>query len=452
MTPDLFDRKIYSVSELGAAARMLLEDHFPSIWIQGEISNLARPGSGHWYFTLKDDAAQVRCAMFRMDNRRVRFAPKDGMLILLRARVSLYPQRGDFQLICQSMEPAGEGALRQAFEALKEKLAAEGLFDEAIKRPLPTLPRTIGVITSPTGAAIRDILSTLARRWPLAQVRLYPTAVQGAQAAPEICAALARASADAACDLLILARGGGSLEDLWAFNEEAVARAIRATTIPVIAGVGHEIDFTIADFAADLRAPTPTGAAEHAVPDQRDVLQTLGERGARLIREFDRQICAVRERVDWAARRLDQLHPRVKLQEQAQRLDELTARLRQCGKVRLNEHRQHLARVTAELRQHTPWHRLQTMNERLCGYRERLRFAMQHSVNASRNRYLLAARGLDTVSPLATLQRGYAIVSDASGNVLTDVTAVKSGAAIHARLARGELTATVQRIRTEDDQ
>lgn len=452
MTPDLFDRKIYSVSELGAAARMLLEDHFPSIWIQGEISNLARPGSGHWYFTLKDDAAQVRCAMFRMDNRRVRFAPKDGMLILLRARVSLYPQRGDFQLICQSMEPAGEGALRQAFEALKEKLAAEGLFDEAIKRPLPTLPRTIGVITSPTGAAIRDILSTLARRWPLAQVRLYPTAVQGAQAAPEICAALARASADAACDLLILTRGGGSLEDLWAFNEEAVARAIRATTIPVIAGVGHEIDFTIADFAADLRAPTPTGAAEHAVPDQRDVLQTLGERGARLIREFDRQICAVRERVDWAARRLDQLHPRVKLQEQAQRLDELTARLRQCGKVRLNEHRQHLARVTAELRQHTPWHRLQTMNERLCGYRERLRFAMQHSVNASRNRYLLAARGLDTVSPLATLQRGYAIVSDASGNVLTDVTAVKSGAAIHARLARGELTATVQRIRTEDDQ
>ncbi|HET7588171.1 MAG TPA: exodeoxyribonuclease VII large subunit [Gammaproteobacteria bacterium] len=452
MTPDLFDRKIYSVSELGAAARMLLEDHFPSIWIQGEISNLARPGSGHWYFTLKDDAAQVRCAMFRMDNRRVRFAPKDGMLILLRARVSLYPQRGDFQLICQSMEPAGEGALRQAFEALKEKLAAEGLLDEAIKRPLPTLPRTIGVITSPTGAAIRDILSTLARRWPLAQVRLYPTAVQGAQAAPEICAALARASADAACDLLILARGGGSLEDLWAFNEEAVARAIRATTIPVIAGVGHEIDFTIADFAADLRAPTPTGAAEHAVPDQRDVLQTLGERGARLIREFDRQICAVRERVDWAARRLDQLHPRVKLQEQAQRLDELTARLRQCGKVRLNEHRQHLARVTAELRQHTPWHRLQTMNERLCGYRERLRFAMQHSVNASRNRYLLAARGLDTVSPLATLQRGYAIVSDASGNVLTDVTAVKSGAAIHARLARGELTATVQRIRTEDDQ
>ncbi|HET7306420.1 MAG TPA: exodeoxyribonuclease VII large subunit [Gammaproteobacteria bacterium] len=448
---DLFDRKIYSVSELGAAARMLLEDHFPSIWIQGEISNLARPGSGHWYFTLKDDAAQVRCAMFRMDNRRVRFTPKDGMLILLRARVSLYPQRGDFQLICQAMEPAGEGALRQAFEALKEKLAAEGLFDETIKRPLPALPRTIGVITSPTGAAIRDILSTLARRWPLARVRLYPTAVQGAQAAPEICTALARASADAACDLLIVARGGGSLEDLWAFNDEALARAIRASAIPVIAGVGHEIDFTITDFAADLRAPTPTGAAEHAVPDQRDVLQMLAEREARLIREFDRRICAVRERIEWAARRLDQLHPRVKLQEQAQRLDELTARLRQCSRVRLNEHRQQLARVTAELRQHTPWHRLQTMNERMCGYRERLRFAIQQNVNASRNRYLLAGRGLQTVSPLATLGRGYAIVSDGDGKVLTDVAAVQPGTAIRARLARGELTAKVQQIRTEDD-
>ncbi|HET7370057.1 MAG TPA: exodeoxyribonuclease VII large subunit [Gammaproteobacteria bacterium] len=442
---DLFDRKIYSVSELGTAARMLLEDRFPSVWIQGEISNLARPGSGHWYFTLKDDAAQVRCAMFRMDNRRVRFAPKDGMLILLRARVSLYPARGDFQLICQSMEPAGEGALRQAFEALKEKLAAEGLFDEAVKRPLPSLPRTIGVITSPTGAAVRDILSTLARRWPLARVRLYPTAVQGAQAAPEICAALARAASDAACDLLIVARGGGSLEDLWAFNEEAVARAIRASAIPVISGVGHEIDFTIADFAADLRAPTPTGAAEHAVPDQRDVLQTLAEREARLIREFDRQLCAVRERIDWAARRLDQLHPRVKLQEQSQRLDELTTRLRQCSKVRLNEHRQHLARVTAELRQHTPWHRLQTMNERLCGYRERLRFAMQQNVNASRHRVRLAARGLDTVSPLATLERGYAIVTrEVDGTVVGDASALRAGDDIRARLARGEFKATVK--------
>ncbi|HET6655033.1 MAG TPA: exodeoxyribonuclease VII large subunit [Gammaproteobacteria bacterium] len=449
---DLFDRKIYSVSELGAAARTLLEDRFPSIWIQGEISNLARPGSGHWYFTLKDDAAQVRCAMFRMDNRRVRFTPKDGALVLLRARVSLYPQRGDFQLICQSMEPAGEGALRQAFEALKAKLAAEGLFAEAIKRPLPPRPRTIGVITSPTGAAIRDILSTLARRWPLARVRLYPTAVQGSHAAPEICAALNRASADGACDLLILARGGGSLEDLWAFNDEALARAIRASTIPVIAGVGHEIDFTIADFAADLRAPTPTGAAEHAVPDQRDLLQTLAEREARLVREFDRQFCAVRERVDRATRRLDQLHPRVRLQEQAQRLDELATRLTQCSKVRLNEHRQHLARVTAELRQHTPWHRLQTMNERLCGFRERLGFAAQQNLNASHNRYRFAVRGLNTVSPLATLQRGYAIVSDDSGNVLTDVAAVKSGAAIRARLARGELTAKIQQIRTEDDE
>ncbi|HET6726192.1 MAG TPA: exodeoxyribonuclease VII large subunit [Gammaproteobacteria bacterium] len=444
---DLFTRKIWSVAELGAAARALLEDHFPSVWVQGEISNLACPASGHWYFTLKDDAAQVRCSMLRMDNRRIRFKPENGALVVVRGRVSLYSQRGDFQLICQAMEPAGEGALRQAFEALKQKLAAEGLFDEAIKRPLPPMPRVIGIVTSPTGAAVRDILSTLARRWPLACVRVYPAAVQGAGAPAEICAALARAEADAACDVLLLARGGGSLEDLWAFNDEAVARAIRASSIPVVAGVGHEIDFTIADFAADLRAPTPTGAAEHAVPDRRDMLQALTDREARLMREFDRQLCAVRERVDWAARRLDQLHPRTRLQEQAQRLDELTGRLRQCGRASVKNRRQHLARTTAELRQHTPWHRLQAMNERLCGFQERLRLAMMGSVNASRNRCMLAARGLNGVSPLATLERGYAIVTDADGRALLDAAKVNVNDEIRARLARGELVATVSQTK-----
>ncbi len=443
---DLFARKVFSVSELGAAARALLEDHFPSVWVQGEVSNLARPASGHWYFTLKDDRAQLRCAMFRMDNRRVSFTPEDGALLLVRGRISLYTRRGDFQLICQTMEPAGEGALRQAYEELKKRLADEGLFADALKRPVPARPRTVGVITSPTGAAVRDILTTLARRWPLARVRVYPTAVQGASAAAQIAQALARASGDAACDVLLLARGGGSLEDLWAFNDEKVARAIRASTIPVITGVGHEIDFTIADFAADLRAPTPTAAAEHAVPDQRDVLEALADQEANVMHAFDRKLAALRERAEGAARRIDQLHPRTRLEQGAQRLDELTMRMRQCGQSSVSARREQLARATAELRQHSPEHRVRMMRENLSTCREHLRFAMQQTMTGSRNRHALAARGLDGVSPLATLKRGYAIVTDSDGRALTDAATVQKDAEIRARLARGELIAHVDRV------
>lgn len=445
---DLFTRKVYSVSELGTAARALLENTFPSVWVQGEISNLARPASGHWYFTLKDDAAQVRAAMFRMENRRLRFAPANGALVVVRARVSLYPQRGDFQLICETMEPAGEGALRQAFEALKRKLDAEGLFAAGLKRPLPALPRTIGVVTSPTGAAIRDILTTLARRFPRARVRIYPTPVQGTQAPPEIVAALGRASADSACDVLILARGGGSLEDLWAFNDETVARAIRASAVPVIVGVGHEIDFTIADFAADLRAPTPTAAAEHAVPDCRELLQGLAERRIQLRREIERRLNAARERTAWTIHRLEQVHPRTRLGEQAQRLDELAGRLDRAMTGRFTAHRHHLARLAAELNQHAPRHRLEALGQRVNGFGERLRFSALRNIEASRARYALAARGLDGVSPLATLERGYAIVTrESDGRVVADPVEVAGGDTIRARLARGELVATVKRNR-----
>ncbi|HKL78459.1 MAG TPA: exodeoxyribonuclease VII large subunit, partial [Gammaproteobacteria bacterium] len=276
------DLPVYTVSRLNHEARGLLESGFPLLWIEGELSNLSRPSSGHMYFTLKDEQAQVRCAMFRGRNRLLRFKPADGTKVLIRAQVSLYVARGEFQLIVEHMEEAGEGALQRAFEELKRKLAAEGLFADELKRPLPTFPRQVGVITSATGAAVRDVLTTLRRRFPALPVVVYPVPVQGQAAAPAIAEALATANRRAECDVLILTRGGGSLEDLWSFNEPEVARAIRTSDLPVVVGVGHEVDVTIADFAADVRAPTPSAAAELVVPDAREWLATLDRLRRRL--------------------------------------------------------------------------------------------------------------------------------------------------------------------------
>ena len=266
-TADPFARDVYTVSRLNLDARAILEEAFSTVWIEGEVSNLARPRSGHMYFTLKDESCQVRCAMFRMHNRTLSFAPEDGMQVLAHARVGLYPERGEFQLIVQYMEEAGAGALRRAFDALKNRLGAEGLFDAGHKRPLPVLPRCVGVVTSPTGAAVRDVLSVLGRRFPAVPVVIHPVPVQGAGAAEAIARMIDLACERSECDVLILARGGGSLEDLWSFNEEVVARAMHRASIPIVTGVGHEVDFTIADLVADLRAPTPSAAAESVVPD-----------------------------------------------------------------------------------------------------------------------------------------------------------------------------------------
>ncbi|MDX1433546.1 MAG: exodeoxyribonuclease VII large subunit, partial [Gammaproteobacteria bacterium] len=309
-------RDVYTVSELNMQARALLEERFPRIWVQGEISNLARPRSGHIYFSLKDDRCQLRCAMFRMHNQRIDFTPEDGMQVLAQGRVSIYPERGDFQLIVQFLEEAGAGALRRAFEALKQRLAAEGLFDEALKRPIPALPRQIGVVTSPTGAALHDIVSILARRFPAIPVLVYPVPVQGADAAPEIARMLDVASARAECDVLILARGGGSLEDLWAFNDEGVARAIRRSQVPVVTGVGHEVDVTIADFAADARAATPSAAAELVSPDVREWRQLLAAGMQRLERCARRHLIDTRRALEALERRL--VHPRRRLFDLAQ--------------------------------------------------------------------------------------------------------------------------------------
>jgi exodeoxyribonuclease VII large subunit len=445
--PSASSRRILSVSELNRAARGLLEGGFPVLWVEGEISNLAQPASGHLYFSLKDAQAQVRCALFRNRGQLLRFKPANGMKVLVRGRVSLYEPRGDYQFLVDSMEDAGHGALQRAFEELKERLAKEGLFDAALKRALPQIPRSIGVITSPSGAALRDILSVIRRRYPLARVILYPVPVQGEGAAGKIAAMIGVASRRAECDVLILARGGGSLEDLWAFNEEPVARAIRASTIPLVSGVGHEIDFTIADFAADLRAPTPTGAAELVTPDQEDWLHLLRRQTARLELAELRLLQDLRRRLDWCGERLGQLHPGRVLRDRSQRLDELQLRLTRSTQSRLRHERARFAALHAALREHSPLQRLRRASDRLISLDARLRAAARTQMSHSGNRLALSMRALDAVSPLATLNRGYAIVSDAAtGKTLSHVSAAKPGQAIRARLADGSLTAEVKSV------
>ena len=329
--------EIYTVSELNTEARTLLEDNFFGVWIEGEISNFVAPGSGHWYFSLKDDNAQVRCALFKGSQRKINFTPKNGMQVLLRARVSLYEPRGDFQLIADFMEERGEGKLRRAFEALKKKLEAAGWFNEDIKKEIPEYPQCIGVITSSTGAAIRDILHVLKRRYPCVPIIIYPTLVQGDTAAPAIVKAIQTANTRNECDVLIVARGGGSLEDLWPFNEEVTAKAIFESKLPIISGVGHEIDFTIADFVADVRAPTPSAAAEIAVPDRMELLQSLRRQGIQLIRHIQQKMNAEKQQLVWVQKHLQQQHPRRQLAERMQQLDFSEARFIQLQNKIINQ-------------------------------------------------------------------------------------------------------------------
>ncbi len=446
------ERDIFTVSSLNREARRLIEDNFGVIWVEGEISNLARPSSGHLYWSLKDDSAQVRCAMFRGSNSLLKFSPENGQQVLARGRVSLYEARGEFQLILDYLEPVGEGELRRQFEELKRKLAAEGLFDSERKKPLPKLPRRIGVITSPSGAAVRDVVSILRRRFPAVPVLVYPTAVQGAQAAAEIARTLELADRRRDCDLLILTRGGGSLEDLWSFNEEVVARALDAMATPVISGVGHEVDFTIADLVADVRAPTPSGAAELAVPEQSEWLRALSVFARRLSRAAAQQLAGVRGLLDGLAHRLTRSHPGIQLRESNQRLDDLEVRLRLSWQRLLGERGSQLAELTAALRGATPRRQLAGLQERCRWSGRDLERAIAELVGHRRARLELAARALQAVSPLATLDRGYAIVSSQDdGSVVTDAAAVAPGTGIDVRLARGELTATVSESRPGDD-
>ncbi|MCF7991243.1 MAG: exodeoxyribonuclease VII large subunit [Thiohalocapsa sp.] len=440
-----FSRDIWTVSRLNAEVRAVLDASFPLLWIQGEISNLAKPASGHLYFSLKDDASQVRCALFKQKRRLLAFEPGNGQQVLARARVGLYEPRGDFQLIVEQMEPAGEGALRLELERRKRRLAAEGLFDQARKRALPVFPKQIGLITSSSGAAVHDLLTVLGRRLPLLPVIIYPVLVQGEAAASQLIEALQLANRRNECDLLILARGGGSLEDLMAFNDEGLARAIRASAIPVLTGIGHEVDLSIADLAADVRAATPSAAAELAVPSAEQLAGRLGDLERRLSGALRRRLHAAAGRVETAVRRLRSLHPASRLQQRAQQLDQVEYRMRSLVLRRIERERARLRSNDLGLRAASPRHLIEAASHALAVFRQRLARAGAQAVALRRDRLAAIAGRLDALSPLSTLARGYAVVTLVrDGAPLTDAAAAPAGTLIAVRPYKGRLIARVE--------
>lgn len=437
---DAAAREILTVSQLNRAVAGLLQRSIPPLWVCGELSNVMRAASGHWYFTLKDAGAQVRAVMFRGRAQYLDFVPRNGDRVELRAVVALYEPRGDFQLTVEAMRPSGAGDLFQRFVRLKEKLQAEGLFDAARKRALPPFPRTVGVVTSPRAAALRDVLTTLRRRAPGVAVVVYPAQVQGADAPAMLVAALRAAAQRAECDVLLLVRGGGSIEDLWAFNDETLARTIAASPIPVISGVGHETDFTIADFVADERAPTPTAAAAHAVADRRELAERVSRSSARLERAWQRRIEAIEQRLDTAARLLRS--PSAQWQMRAHRLQTLSQRIAACGRLSLQQRTMRLARLSDALR--PP--RIDLAGQRLVHAARALRSAATQRFLRFDERAVRAAAALELVSPRAVLERGYAIVQDADGHVVASVERSARGDALRVRLRDGELGVEVRTI------
>ena len=437
------ERNVYSVSRLNREVRVLLERGLGVVWVEGELSNFAQPASGHWYFSLKDRDAQLRCAMFRQKNTAIGFTPRAGQQVLARGRVSLYEPRGDYQFIVEQMEEAGIGALKREFERLKTKLAAEGLFAPELKRTLPRFPRRIGVVTSPTGAALRDILHILARRFPPAAVLIYPTPVQGAAAVPALIEAVQLAGSRRECDVLIIARGGGSLEDLWAFNDEQLARAIRACPVPVVSGIGHEIDFTIADFVADARAPTPSGAAELVVPDRATFLSSLARNAERLSACMRRELRSLTAQFDNVSLRLKLCHPGTRLLQQEQRLDDLEQRLAHALRSGIRNDRSRVSDLFARLVQRSPDRLVREFRLHHAALASRLEQAMKDRFSRAGHRLTLAERTLNTVSPRATIARGFAIVTRADGTLVTDAGSISVGDGIKVEVARGSLHAQV---------
>jgi exodeoxyribonuclease VII large subunit len=438
-------REIISVSQLNRRARQLLETQFALLWVEGELSNVSVPSSGHWYFTLKDKSAQVRCAMFRNRNMQVKFRPQQGMHVVIRARVSLYEERGDYQIIAEHMEEAGTGALQRKYDELKHKLMLDGLFEEERKKTLPKIPQHIAVITSPTGAAVRDILHVLDRRFASIPVTIIPVAVQGKDAAPQIVRALQIANKANLFDVIILGRGGGSLEDLWAFNEEVVARAIAASEIPVISAVGHETDFTIADFVADLRAPTPSVAAELAVPDGDEWLEKFIDYEVALEDVLQRKIEFLRQKLHWLTSRLR--HPKDRLEQASQKLDHLELRIKQFMMGRITFHKNHLHKL--ELRR-APWHpaiQLQKLQQRLQSASTRLLPLQKQILLQKTQKFQSAVRMLNTLNPLKTLDRGYALVTLQGTQVpVTSSKQITPGTQLTTRVAEGEFQCEVTRI------
>lgn len=437
-------RDILTPSQLNTLARDLLESAFPLVWVEAELGNVTRPASGHLYFTLKDARAQVKCAMFKPKSQWLKFVPREGLRVLGRGRLTLYEARGDYQLVMDHLEEAGEGALRRAFDELKAKLTAEGLFEEARKRPLPAHVQRLAVITSPSGAAVRDVLSVLGRRFPLLEVDVLPVQVQGDGAAAQITAMLKRAGVSGRYDVILLTRGGGSLEDLWAFNDEQLARAIAASPVPVVSAVGHETDFSLADFAADLRAPTPSVAAELLVPNRIDLstrLQGLQRRMAALQTQGLRQSM---QRADRAVLRLQAMRPQARLQLLHRRQVEASRRLDAAWRRQLERRRAVLRHAAAVLRATQPSRRLTLLKERLQALEPRPLAAVARGLQRETLKVRALARSLEAVSPLATVARGYSILTDAQGRLVRSVGQAQQGDPVSAQLADGTLKLRVE--------
>ncbi|MBU3891790.1 exodeoxyribonuclease VII large subunit [Serratia rhizosphaerae] len=438
---------IFTVSRLNQTVKQLLEMEMGQIWLSAEISNFSQPASGHWYFTLKDDRAQVRCAMFRNSNRRVNFRPQNGQQVLVRASITLYEPRGDYQLIAESMQPAGDGLLQQQFEQLKQQLAAEGLFDPQFKQPLPSPAKRLGVITSASGAALHDILQVLQRRDPSLPIVIYPTAVQGADAPLQIVRAIETANRRDECDVLIVGRGGGSLEDLWSFNDERVARAIFASHIPVVSAVGHETDVTIADFVADLRAPTPSAAAELVSRNQLELLRQLQSQQQRLEMAMDYYLAQRQQQFSRLHHRLQQQHPHLRLARQQTLLFKLQRRLEEGMQHQLRLTSRRSERLQQRLNQVQPLGRIHRCQQRIQQQEYRLQQALERQLNGYRQRFGVACSQLEAVSPLATLARGYSVTQTPRGEVLKTTKQAQVGEILKTRLQDGWLESEVKTIK-----
>lgn len=435
------DPNIYTVSRLNSEVRLTLELQFRQLWLVGEVSNFVAAASGHWYFSLKDQAAQVKVAMFKQNNRQ-QMAPRNGQQVMIRARISVYEPRGEYQLLADFIEAAGDGLLRQQYEQLKAKLHSEGLFDEARKKSIPSQVRTVGVITSPTGAAIRDILTVLARRAPGLAVIIYPSLVQGAQAANDLRAALYHAIRRNECDVLIIGRGGGSMEDLWCFNDEGLARDIAACPIPIVSAVGHEIDFSISDFVADLRAATPSAAAEIVSPDQTQQLQLLQKNAQRLTNAIKVRLQTQAQQLRHLQNRLQQQHPARILEQQQQRLDELEMRLKRAALQQISRHQQRWHFWQKSLELCSPALKIRQQQQQQQQLQHRLQQAMQQRLRQLRQHWQQHSGMLQQVSPLATLERGYSITL-IEGRVLKDSHEVQVGDVLTTKLALGEIQSQV---------
>ncbi len=442
-------RDIYNVTRLNREVRTILETGFPLIWLEGELSNLACPTSGHWYFSLKDQHAQVRCAMFRTRNRLLRFVPRNGLQVIARAKVGLYEPRGEFQLVIEHLEEAGEGALRQQFEILKDKLNAKGLFASEIKKILPNIPKRIGVITSPTGAAIHDVLTTLKRRFASLEIIIYPVSVQGKNAATDIAKTIQLANKRNECDVLILTRGGGSLEDLWSFNEEVVAQEIFNCNIPIISAIGHDIDFTIADFVADVRAATPTAAAELVSPDTKHWLKQFNGLQKRLIQLIKNTLNHKQSHIEQLAKNI--IHPQHYIGKTSQRVDELFYRLQNRMNTLLTTEKLQLNNLHTRCQAQSPQYKIQTYKQKILPLFQKLTAIQIHQINIFKQRFIHTTSTLEAVSPLATLNRGYAYAKLANTNmIIKNITQIKTGDEIITTLSKGQFSSTVTKKWTKD--